>query len=418
MSVRFRYLAASGREVEIGTTGELVRAFLSGHLNDNTLLYDAEGGGWAPAKNHSVFLTLGDSREDAKTSFTLAESKPLDPNEALAAVRRDRDQLQTPSARRVDGPTRSESHLPPTRDESFARWDSSDQDVYAAWERSGAAIPEWLEPSHSNPRDRAKSFVGAATAALAGMGTALILVVLVWDSIGRPLATARAGAQEPPPSAVAPESPVVPPGISTGMSTAELQAFTDMVTEMQKLRSEHRVSRVPNVWLEGVYFSRAIDYPEVRDFWASYVEYVRAMQATEGEAYRRSFVSHLERQGVGTSALSMLLARAMRTFEADRARRDALYASMLEMGTTALQLHDLLAAHEGQISFEPARAGVSRDPVVEAVAENAKLTAEMNDLLDRMFVAIERAQGERVVPRNELLLALERSLIPNEAANR
>jgi hypothetical protein len=416
MSVRFRYLAANGREVEIGTTGELVLAFLSGDLDDNTLLYDAEGGGWAPAKNHSVFLTLDDSREGAKTSFTLAESKPLDPKEALAKVLRDREEVRTP-APRVDG-LHSVGHIAPTRDESFARSESSDQDVYATWQRSSAAIPEWLEPTQSDARDRAKSLLGAATAALAGMGTALILVVLVWDSIGPPLATARAGAQEPPPSVVAPESPVAQPGISSGMSTAELQAFTDMVTEMQKLRSEHQVSRVPNVWLEGVYFSHAIDYPEVRDFWESYLAYVRAMQATEGEAYRRSFVAHLEKQGVGTSALSMLLARAMRTFEADRARRDALYASMIEMGTTAVQLHDLLAAHEGEISFEPARAGVSRDPVVEAVAENAKLTTEMNDLLDRMFVAIERAQGERVVPRNELLLALERSLIPNEAANR
>jgi hypothetical protein len=39
----------------------------------------------------------------------------------------------------------------------------------------------------------------------------------------------------------------------------------------------------------------------------------------------------------------------------------------------------------------------------------------MNGLLDRMFFAIERAQGERVVPRNELPLALERSLVPGEA---
>jgi hypothetical protein len=42
----------------------------------------------------------------------------------------------------------------------------------------------------------------------------------------------------------------------------------------------------------------------------------------------------------------------------------------------------------------------------------------MNGLLDRMFVAIERAQGERVVPRNEIPLMLEQALIPNEAASR
>jgi hypothetical protein len=415
MSVRFRYLAASGHEVQIGTTGELVLAFLSGDLDDNTLLYDAEGGGWAPAKNHSVFLSLDVSGTGSKPAFTLAESKPLDPRDALAAVLRDREDRRS-SAPADARPSRLETRARAEEDHPFARGSIS-HDVQTGWERTGARPPEWLKPT-GRSYERARSALGAVAAALAGLGTALIIVVLVWDSIGRPSATASAGAQEPPHSATASISTALPPGISAGMSTAELQAFRDMVKDMQKLRSIHRVTRVPAVWLEGVYLSSATAYPEVRDYWESYVQYVREVQETEGELYRRNFVARLERQGVGTSAISMLLARAMRTFEADRARRDALYASMLEMANTAVQLHELLAANEGQIAFEPARTGVSRDPIMEAVAESPKLAAEMNGLLDRMFVAIERAQGERVVPRNEIALMLEHSLIPNEAASR
>jgi hypothetical protein len=227
-----------------------------------------------------------------------------------------------------------------------------------------------------------------------------------------------ARAQEPA-VALAAATTVLPPGSrSNGMSTAELQAFQDMVAEMERMRASHQINRVPSSWLEGVYLAGASEFPAVRKYWESFGGYVREVQEKESELYRGSFVARLERRGVASYEVSMLLARALRTFEADRARREALYASMLELATTAVELHDLLVAREGEISFEPARSGVSRNPVVEAVAQNRELEAEMNALLDRMFMAIERAQGERVVPRTQLPLVLEQSLIPSEATTR
>ena len=56
MGARFRCLGPDGREIEIATTDELVRAFKSGTLPQDTLLYDAYGGGWAPARSHSALL--------------------------------------------------------------------------------------------------------------------------------------------------------------------------------------------------------------------------------------------------------------------------------------------------------------------------------------------------------------------------
>lgn len=213
-------------------------------------------------------------------------------------------------------------------------------------------------------------------------------------------------------------SPGLSSGLSKGMSTAELQAFRDMTAEMERLRAQQHVTRVPPVWLEGLYLAGASRYPEVREYWQKYVGYVQEMQQKEADLYRRSFVRRLERQGVSTSAVSMLLARALRTFESDRERREAVYASMLQVGKTAVQLHDLLVAHEGDIVFAPASSGVSSDPVMEAVAQNRALEAQMNGLLDKMFAAIEQAEGDRVVPRTELPLLLEKSLIPSETAIR
>jgi hypothetical protein len=421
MSVRFRYLAADGCEVGIRTTGELVLAFVSGELQESSLLYDAEGGGWAPARNHSVFLSLELPGAGSK-SFTLAESKPLDPKDALAEVLRDREERR-PASTPIEGLTSSEGTLaqtqiapaPSVTEAAHPSGDIPYQTLQATWQAAGSRPLSWLEQPARY--DRAKGVLSVGTAALAGFGTSLIVLLLVWNSIGRPSATAQAGAQEP---AHAPEatSTALTPGVSAGMSAAEQQAFRDMSREIQRLRGEHRVTRVPSIWLEGRYLAGAQQFPEVREYWVAYSSYVRAVQAAEGELYRRSFVARLERQGVGTSAVSMLLARALRTFEADRARRDAVYASMLEMANTAIELHDLLAAHDSEISFEPASTVVSRDPVVEAVAENPKLAAQMNVLLDRMFVAIERAQGDRVVGRSELPSALEHALIPSEAATR
>jgi hypothetical protein len=271
-----------------------------------------------------------------------------------------------------------------------------------------------LELEAEPARRPARGLLGAATAGLAGLATALILVVLVWDSVGG----GSARAQEPSVSLAMVGSPSLATGLSKGMSTAELQAFRDMSAEMERLRAQEHVTSVPPAWLEGLYLSGAGRYPEVRDYWQKYVGYVQEMQVKEADLYRRSFVRRLERQGVSTSAVSMLVARALRTFESDRPRREAVYASMLEMGNTALELHDLLVDHEGQIVFEPASTGVSRDPVLEAVAQNHELEARMNALLDKMFVAIEEAEGERVVPRNELPLLLAKSLIPSGSAIR
>jgi hypothetical protein len=427
---RFRYQAPDGHEIEIAGTGELALAFLSGELQEDTLLFDAEGGGWAPARSHSVFLTL--DIPGVSTAFTLAESKPIAPEDALAQVLRDREDESSFGASAMEGLTSPASPLArtypsidrpaePRSSETSARsplpepLDAS-SDSEAAWEEESDHRVEALELFVA-PGRAARGLLGAATAALAGLATSLILVVLVWDS-GSPIGLSGARAQEPSVALAAVTTALPPGGPSNGMSTAELQAYQDMVGETGRLRAKHQVTRVPSSWLEGIYLASASDFPEVRKYWESFGDYVREVQEKESELYRTSFVARLERRGVETYEVSMLLARALRTFEADRARREALYASLLELSTTAVELHDLLVAREGEISFEPARSGVSRNPVVEAVAQNRELEAQMNGLLDRMFMAIERAQGERVVPRNQLPRVLEQSLIPNEAATR
>jgi hypothetical protein len=117
MSARFRYLAPDGREVEIATTDELVEAFTAGRIQKDTLLYDAYGGGWAPARSHSALLGV----DLSDVAFTLAESPPEATEEVLARLLRERaGGLESASAREVTVPDEGHQGAPESADREGA----------------------------------------------------------------------------------------------------------------------------------------------------------------------------------------------------------------------------------------------------------------------------------------------------------
>jgi hypothetical protein len=86
---------------------------------------------------------------------------------------------------------------------------------------------------------------------------------------------------------------------------------------------------------------------------------------------------------------------------------------LLELCEAAADLHEFLLEHQDEISYAPAERGLSREPILEAVPESRQLRSEMNRRLDRVFAALEVTQGSRIAPREELPLALRRSLASN-----
>jgi hypothetical protein len=195
----------------------------------------------------------------------------------------------------------------------------------------------------------------------------------------------------------------------------EDRAIEGMVQEMERQQVVHGVDKVPGSWLEGEYLAEAGRFPEVRSFWERYATYVHSMRASEAQIFRASVLNRLRAEGVSESQLSMRLARALRTFNADFPRREAVYGGMLELSAAAIELHDFLVENEDEISYEPANAGVSREPITEAVPESREVGERMNRSLDRLILALEATQGNRIAPRDELPQTLRRGLASNGA---
>jgi hypothetical protein len=136
----------------------------------------------------------------------------------------------------------------------------------------------------------------------------------------------------------------------------------------------------------------------------------------EEDLYREKLHERLAAQGLSEAQRSLRVARALRTFSEEVPRREAVYAGIASLAGAAIELHEFLVRHEGEISYEPAEVGVSREPVTEAVPENRRVGEEMNLALDRLFLALEATHGSRVAPRLELPLLLRRGLTGEAAA--
>jgi hypothetical protein len=430
MSVRFRYLAPDGREVEISTHDALVRAFMSGEIRDDTLLYDAEGGGWAPARSHSILMDL----DLPGAAFTLTDAEPLTAEEVVAELAKERDALSAlssppalrPLARteerrpsspregtgvapRDDSPRRP-APPPPAATASAPRPEAGDGGYRRSGEGSGL-------PLRTGQRRRSVAALGVVTTAFAAVAGALTLALLLGEPTTTPAEAAPLPASDPLPADGPRATSASGAGLGSAVSAAEASALQDLVTEMERLQVARGVDRVPSDWLEGLYLAEASRYPEVAAYWQHFAAYVEEMRAAESPLFHRVLLLRLQAHDLSEAQISMRLSRGIRSFEVDRPRREAVYASLTALSGAAQALHALLVSREDEISYEPAARGLSREPVTEAVPESAELRQELNRRLDDVLLAIEQLNGSRVAPRDELPLALRRGILAGAGTN-
>lgn len=379
MSARFRYLAPDGAEVQIGSTDALLRAFLSGEIAGDTLVFDAEGDGWAPARTHSSLL--GVALPDV--AFTLVEEDAGPTREEVIRTldlerRREGGGDDVPPA-----PSRSVG-LAPSAPPADERRPLPTPLARSAPERP---VPAPLAPRR---RRRPAALLGAITTALGTLAATLILLVLLGDPVpGR----------------------AAPSGQGAGGSTpAETQAFADVLAELEGLQAGLGADRIPEVWLEGAYLADAGRHGEVAAFWTGYGTWVEEARLREAELFRAALSQRLQAEGLTPAQLSLRVAGGIRAFEADRPRREAVYEAFAEVSRSALSLHRMLVANAGRIAYEPAEAGISRQPVTEAVADTPELGAALDRQLDEVLQALERASGEQAISRSDFPGALRRGL--------
>lgn len=167
-----------------------------------------------------------------------------------------------------------------------------------------------------------------------------------------------------------------------------------MIAGMDSLRTAHAVVAVPPIWLEGAYLADASRYPEVKEFWTRYRGFLHEVQATDTMLFRAGFMKQLESQGIGGALMSMRVAQATREFSRSQPERARVYLNMQELAAASLALHDLLVERADDIEYDPAvQAGVSREPVVEAVVQDTVLRDRMWMLMERIFASLESAGG-------------------------
>jgi hypothetical protein len=458
MEFRFRYLAREGGEVDVSSLEQLRALVQDGTVAEATLLYDALTKEWAPARAHAVYRFIRDeaarptgptptppapprTNDELGLGLTLSleeEPNAPDADEAVRELLKERARDNDPAVRR-EAMVAMETATPPQAEPAVAAAPAAARPSLVFTSPIPKIAPHPPEPSErpifrTVPPAAAKPPLSIEAAAaslyhalqlkrvtgwLENLGSALIrsigpraiprtlvlagLIGLAFVLLSTMRREETAAAQLPTTQAA---SLSVAPDVSrlvTRFASAEESGFQSMVAGVDSLRSFHRIAEVPRIWLEGAYLADAHRYPQVKDFWTRYQSFLREVESSDTALFRAGFVRSLEDQGIGGAVLSLRLSQAMRQFEKSQPQRDDVYRHMEELSSAALELHALLVDRADDITYEPAlQRGVSREPVVEAVAEDTLLKDHMWTLLERIFASLEWVGGDLGGSRDNL----------------
>lgn len=461
MSPRFLFLNDAGQEVRATSLDELARHRETGALDEDTLLYDAITREWAPARSHPVYRLIMDEEAGAEDPAPVAPILEDDGMVSLQPVPEDavemdeirlfleaRERERQEERRERDAEIRTTSFLkedegrgpgplvvggfgdapPEPGDPGYREWASSSAPQppggaqpspapatppagAGGGGRGGVFAPSRRRRPPSNPRPgwfRNGPWVrwfrrqqARTNPVRQGVLILMLLVVGAWgiaDAWQVP-SLAAAGGDESlvVAAAVTPPSPLMP-----ALVEAESAAFRDMVQGMERLRERLRVDEPPPSWIGGPYLANAVGFPEVRQFWIRYLEFVDTLRLQEEDLFRSGFVGRLQMEGIRGPVVSIRLARALRDFEGDAPRRQETYGAMEELGLAALELHDFLVANASSIRYAPVDRGFTDDPVLEAVPVDAATEEGLWTNLDRVLAAIDAVAGPDPLRRRDV----------------
>jgi hypothetical protein len=198
--------------------------------------------------------------------------------------------------------------------------------------------------------------------------------------------------QEAPPTRT--YAPVTIPALAAELEptfrTLAPLAARDAVQGLSELREQARLPDKPNVdWLSGRYLAGASGFADVADYWAGLGALLAQMRSTEEGLFQGALRARMDSMSVPAEARAAIEERAVAGFRSALAHRDVAYDQLAEVVRAATGLHDFLLANEDKIDYEPAAAGISRDPVLEAVPLTKQLGDEMWGRVDSITAALE-----------------------------
>ena len=411
MRFRYLYLDSDGVETKVESFDDLRRCVDDGRIREDTLLYDALSREWGPARVHTAYRTImGDPDAETSAADDVANSDEASGADEASMALSDAvpDTVGRFLEKRAQERREDEERRPSALDELHlvdpsTAWSRADEahdappvaDSPEPPFEADTATPEPDRPTPSPVTMRVNATGGKARrrgrAVLAGTVVTVAAALLAAQNM---LGREDPSAAGPDPLVDTGPPPAANPELEATIQDAEGSAFRDMMLAMDSLRTVYDVARGPREWLTGRYLANASDFGDVESYWRRYRDYVAELSARDEEMFRFGFVRRLEKSGLEGAVLSMRLARSTEEFRASGGARDSVYAAMDGMARAALNLHALLVASEDDIVYTPVRPGVvTRDPVLEAVPNNAELRTRIWEDLDRLFGYMDVVRG-------------------------
>ena len=239
------------------------------------------------------------------------------------------------------------------------------------------------------PPERKKS---SGIPALLVVGTVVLLLVgggwFGWNSFrDRQAAQATAPEEIDPPVTI----PTIPAELEPRLQAVAAAAKTDWLTALRtQIPSERGLPIEPaREWLGGSYLADASLHASVGEYWGALSDYLADIQARDEEMFVSFFRARLDSAAVTGLEAETLSNRARAGFQAARPDRRLVYRQLGAVIDAAMGLHEFLVTNEGEIEYDPAVGGSSRDPVLEAVPATPERGGAMWDRVDEITESLD-----------------------------
>ncbi len=255
----------------------------------------------------------------------------------------------------------------------------------------GVVRPQWerTEPrSRPSPPRRPKRFPVGAVLGIVAIAAVGVAGWYGWSAFQSRREVARRVARDT--SALPPVTiPEIPAELLPRMRDLGQAALAGTIAQFRADVVAIGLPKEPrDAWLGGAYLSNASQYPDIQRYWVLIDSLVDQVRHTDTKVFHEQYVKQLDSAGIKGDTARMLLARADSGFLATRAARFEAYNQMDDLTNAALDLHQFLLDHEADITYAPAAAGVSEDPVLEAVPRTKALGDQMWAMVDRITGAL------------------------------
>ena len=201
--------------------------------------------------------------------------------------------------------------------------------------------------------------------------------------------------------------PDIPAELLPQMRDMSEAALAAMLDDLRGRSEDLDIPAAPrNEWLGGEYLANASRFEDIEQFWLGIERFVDEVRRTDTELFHDKYVVEVEATAIAADTAAMLIERADSGFVAARDGRFEAYNLMDDLLNAALDLHQFLLDNESEIAWEPAVAGVSRDPVLEAVPSSAALQDEMWALVGGITDALQDLGTLDRVTRERLFAVL------------